>query len=273
MTEESLTTDMVQNDRKGSLVHIKMEMASLLPNEPFYRELIEEMLDEDYGYEIEKKRAEILGRLKVTQKSKKKKSVKNVKEKKVGKADLIKILPDLSKAADQLSSALVKLEHNKNITTARKKSLGEILRRFFTRRESDIYYEIKSLDPISGQSRKENIHYNAFADKVGKKLQLLRSLGNTNGPQYAKLTESSEETIYQTLESNLLELRSYHKRMTGLDSMFKKEEDPTIRARIKGIRVETDTLKNIYMDCTKSLKEYSATKEEIAQLKALGIQG
>jgi hypothetical protein len=270
MTEDKVTADMVNKDRKGTLLNIKMEMTSLLPDEPFYRELIEEALDEDFGFDIEKKRAAVLERLKISNKVVKKKEKKEP-EITVDKKDLIKIIPDLAKAGDQLSSALAKLEHNKEITSAKRKSFSEILRKFFTRKETEIFYDIRTTDPLSGQTKKEKINYNDFSNTTRKKVLLLRSLNNTRSPQYAKIKDYQEDTLYSFLENSLIELRSFHKRLMGLDEMFKKEEDQAIRTRIRGIKVETDTIKRIYMECSKDLKEYSAKKEELAQLKALGI--
>ncbi|MDC7223336.1 MAG: hypothetical protein PQJ60_06310 [Spirochaetales bacterium] len=267
----SHSAEMVAHDLKGILMAIKLEMTSQLPGAPFYRELIEEIFSEDYGLEGDKKKDDILKRLNVAGQVKKKEAKKKETERKVDKGDLLKIIPSVAKSGDQLASALAKLDHNRDITSSGKKTLIEILRRFFSRKEDDIYYEIKVMDPGSGHNRKVKINFTAFSDKVRKKTQLLRNIGNSNSQQYEKLTEYTEEMLQEFIENNLSEIRSHHKKMVGLDEMFKKVDDPAIRARIKGIKVETDTLKRLYMECNTSLKEYIAIKEEMAQLKALGI--
>ena len=265
------TSEMVTKDLKGLLMSIKLEIGSQLPGSPFYRELIEEILDEDFGFDGERKRADLLKRLNIQDRKDSQKKKKKEPEKKVDKQTLLKIIPDLSKSADQLGSALAKLENNREITSSKKKGLAEILRRFFNRREEDVYYDVKTTDPVSGQSRKVKINFTSLSDKIRKKTQLLRNIGNTNSQQYEKLTQYSEEMLKEFIDNNLMELRSFHRQMVGLDEMFKKEDEPSIKARIRGIRVETDTLKRLYMECNKSLKEYMSIKEEMAQLKALGI--
>lgn len=272
LAENTVTSEMVNRDKKGLLLNIKMEMNSLLPDEPFYRELIEEILDEDFGYEGDKKRAELLDRMKVAEKEKSQRKEKKKQEIVVGKKDLLKIVPHLASAADQLSAALAKLDHNREITSKRRKSLGEILRRFFARKETDIIYEVRTLDPVTGQNRRERISFNSFGETIRKKIVLLRNIGNANSAQYMKLSQYQEEMLYSFLDNNLIELRSIHKRVVGLDGLFKKEEDQTIRARIRGVKVEADTIKRIYMECSKDLKEYKARKQELAQLQALGIE-
>lgn len=270
--EVNPTADKASKNLKSLLMSIKLEMNAQMPGSPFYRELIEEIFAEDYGMEGEQKKAALLKSLNVSKETRKKQVKKKDTSRQVDKNHLLKILPLMEKSADQLASALVKLDHNKEITSDKKKGLKEILRRFFQRKENDIYYEVKTTDPVSGHARKTSLNFNALSESIRKKTQLYRTIGNTNSQQYQKLAEYSEEMLKEFIENNLLELRAFHKKMTGLDEMFKKEEDPTIRARIKGIKVETETLKRLYMECNKSLQEYVAIKEEMAQLKALGIE-
>ncbi len=267
------TSESVTRDLKGILVAAKLEITSQLPGEPFYRELIEEIFTEDFGYDGEAKKQAVLKSLNITGSRKKEVTQKKKTEKKIDKTYLLRIIPDVSKAADQLASAAAKLEHNREITSARKKSFVEVLKKFFNRKEEDLFYEVKTVDPVSGQSRKVRLNFTTLMDQIRKKTQLLRNIGNSNSQQYEKLAEYSEEMLMEFIENNLMELRTFHKKMVGLDEMFKKEEDPALRARIKGIKVETDTLKRLYMESNKTLKEYLSLKEEAAQLKALGIEG
>jgi hypothetical protein len=266
------TPEMISKDLKGTLMAIKLEINTQLPGAPFYRELIEEIFSEDFDFESEKKREALLKSLNYTHKKATKEVTTEKKQKTVDKTYLLKIIPNLAKSADQLGSALAKLEHNKEITSAKKKSLKEILRRFFNKKETNIYYEIKAVDAISGHQRKTKVNFMSLTSQIRQKIQLFRNIGNTNSQQYEKLSEYTEEMLQDFIENNLRDLRSFHRNMGGLDEMFKHEEEPTIRARVKGIKVEADTIKRLYQECNKSLKEYIAQKEEIAQLKALGIE-
>ena len=266
------TSEMVSKDMKGLLMAVKLEIGSQLPGSPFYRELIEEIFDEDFGFDGEQKRASLLKRMNISTRKEQKKAKKKEPERKVDKHTLLKIIPDLSKSGDQMGTALAKLEHNKEVTSSKKKSLGEILRRFFQRKENDVYYEVKTTDPVSGHTRRIKLNFTTLTGQIRQKAQLLRTIGNTNSQQYEKLSQYSEDMLKEFIENNLMEIRSFHRKMAGLDEMFKKEDDPAVKAKIKGIRVETDTMKRLYMECNKSLKEYLAIKEEMAQLKALGIE-
>ncbi|MBN2625242.1 MAG: hypothetical protein JXA95_01150 [Spirochaetales bacterium] len=273
LTAVNPTEEEYNRNSRNILLSVKKEMNGVLPGEPYYRELIEEILLEDFAPDGQARREQLLKSIKTSVPPKKEVKSQKKEKKKVDKAFLLHIVPELAKAGDQLASATAKLEHNRDITAARKNSFLEVLRRLFNRKEEDIYYEVKTIDPVSGHERKIKLNYTSLIDKLHKKNQLLRSVGNTNSPAYGKLKEYSEKALMEFIENNLLDLRAFHKKMVGLDEMFKMEPDPTLRARVKGIRVEMDTLKRIYVESNKSLKEYVAQKEEQAQLKALGIEG
>jgi hypothetical protein len=73
------------------------------------------------------------------------------------------------------------------------------------------------------------------------------------------------------LEKNIRETQMMHKTLTALDEYFKTSADRDVRERIKGIKPELGTIKNVIIRANAKRHEYGAQKEEEEQLKRLGV--
>jgi len=257
-----------------AVLSVKVEFSTQMPNQPFYKELIQELLQEDYGSDKETLQEVALRNLEVkNQVIKKKKHTKQIDAKK----ELMKIISLIAKCSTQLSASYTKLENNHRASNEIKRSFGEALaywiKNIFSSPEKTENYELRVVDPMTSLKKKEIVNYAIFTDSLSKKIQVLRSLETNASPVSQKLKSSSTENLFNFIEKSIHELRSYHKKLEGFENHYRSLTDPEIKPKIKSLKVENDTLKYQIGTITRNMNEVSAAIEEEKQLKALGIDG
>jgi hypothetical protein len=263
---KKITQNMSASD--ATLENIKKKMHSAMSGTPFYKELIEEIIKEDYSKNGQDMRDMILNALKVP--TVKQKSVKPLINFKSILLDGIQVIGG---ASNSLTEILTKLDENQTIMENYKKSLmqiiKELIRQITNAEPEEVIYSVEYLDQTKGVPVKEKIYFYQFRDELEKKIRFLASL--MRGPAYQKLSAMTEEQIIGYLEKNIAEVQNYHKTLGALDEFFKTKVTPENRDKIKGIKPELSALKNSYVKANQLRYEYSAQKEEEEQLKRLGI--
>lgn len=255
-----------------AIMAIKMEFPASLPNTPFFRELIQELLNEDYTANKEQLRKLALHNLEVQGITKKK--VKKEVQRDFRK-ELWKVLGLISKCSTQMSTSYTKLESNHKSLHERKKTFGEALsywlKNVFGSKKKGESYEISIVDPMTSLKKKEVIVYATFTDKLVSRIQALRNIETKTSALHEKLKSAGEKQLFQFIEDNIHDLRSFHRRLEGFERYFKQVREPEIKPKIKSMKIDLDTLKYQIGNITRQMNEVSATIEEEKQLKALGI--
>ena len=134
------------------------------------------------------------------------------------------------------------------------------------------FYEIEMIDLNTTMKRVERLEFNNFSAAMQKKSRYLTGMLIKTSPIHAKLEQMPDEEIYGILEKNLIEIKLIHDRLEALDTYFKSETPPTERNKMKGIKVELGNLKNSIALVNQKMHEYVARKDELIQLKKLGIE-
>jgi hypothetical protein len=263
-----------QNITKGmsageaTLDGIKKKIPSALPGSPFYKELVEELIKEDYSSVGADLRDTILNALKV--KEEKQKAAKPAVNYKNILLDGIVVIGG---ASTSFTEILSKLDENQTVLESRKKGFFEMIRdliRQLTNAEpEEVIYHVEYMDPTKGVPVKEKVNYHEFHEELDKKTKILSSF--QRGSAYNKLSGMTEEQIIGHLDRNIRDVQTYHKTLSALDEFFKANAAQEDRAKIKGIKPELSALKNIIVKANQFKHEYSAQKEEEEQMKRLGI--
>jgi len=267
----NIRKNITQNMSAGeaSLENIRKKMPSALPGTPFYKELTDEVIKEDYAKEGDDLRETILNSLKV--KEEKSKAVKQA-------VDFKKILLDgivvIGGASNTLSEILTKLMENQGVLESKKKSLfeaiKELIRQITNAEPEEVIYNIERMDETKGVPIKEKLHFRQFISDIEKKNKVLNSF--MRGPAYNKLSAMTDEQIINYLERNIKEVQTFHKTLGALDDFFKSTVSQEDRDKIKGIKPELSALKNTYVRANQLRYDYNAQKEEEEQMKNLGIK-
>jgi hypothetical protein len=266
-----LKENAITEQREEVVKAIKRKFAQNLPNTTFYPELIDEILDETEGPNAEQNRIALLEKLGVQEEKPKKK-----KEQKVsGKSIIMDSFRLLSSGSTPLEQVISKLQYNKNLLTNKSQSFAEKFRRWLfnmTKREADNeVFEIEYLDPKTATYKPVQLDYSKFLAELQKKSRLLSSLGTKMSNTYQKLESTSEDKAYEYLSKTIEELQSILLKLPALDTYFKHEVPKNQRNFVKGLRLETSALKNSVVKANQKRHEYVSHKEEMEQLKKLGV--
>jgi len=262
----SVTKDMSAGE--ATVDNIKKKVHTEMPGSPFFKELIEEIIKEDYSDSGMDLRDTVLNTLRVVDNTKQK-AQKAAVNYKVILLDGIVVIGGATKSITEIIS---KLQDNQAVLESRKKtffeSVKEIIRQITNAEPEEVIYNVESLDATKGIPVKERVNFHQFMDELEKKNKILASF--VHGPAYNKLTNMTEEQIIGYLEKNVKDMQTYHRTLTALDDFFKANVQPEARNKIKGIKPELSQLKNTFIKANQLRYEYSAQMEADEQMKRLG---
>jgi hypothetical protein len=263
---QNITQAMSAND--ATLDNIKKKMPSALPGSPFYKELVEEVLKEDYSASGADLRDVLINSLRISE------AKQNVAKPAVNyKNILLDGIVVIGGASASLSEISAKLSENQTIMENHKKTfmekIRELIRQITNAEPEQVIYNVEYVDSTKGTPVKEKVNFHKFMDELDKKIRFLNSF--VRGPAYNKLTAMSEEQITGYLDKNINDAQSLHKTLSALDDFFKANVVAEDRDKIKGIKPELSALKNTFVKANQIKYDYSAQKEEEDQLKRLGL--
>jgi hypothetical protein len=251
-------------------VNIKKKFAAALPDKPFYPDLIEELVKEDYSKDGPGLRENILKSLKAPDNK-----PKVVKAAVSFKNILLEGIMLLGSTAATFNEIALKIDENELLLENRKigfwDKLKRIVQQALNKEPKPVIYEIEYMDTLKGIPVREKINFNNFRNEIDRKVRTLSAIGNRAGGALTRLEAMQEEQLIQFLEKNIREIQSTHKLLNALDDFFKTEVDREVRNMVKGIKPELATIKNSIVRANQKKHEYSAQKEEEEQLKRLGI--
>jgi hypothetical protein len=264
----NITAAMPAGDALG-LPQVKKKFAALMPGKPFYPDLVEEVLKEDYSKAGPGLQQNILKQLAVPENkpviAKPAVSFKSI---------LIEGLNSIGSAAVTLVEIEPKLEENKILLESLKNGFWDKLRQLMQqiiKKEPDpVIYEIEYPDPVKGIPVREQVNFNNFCSDMERKVRVLMTLGS-RGAAAARLEAMDETQLLGLLEKNIRDVQSLHKILSALDEYFKAKIGKEDREKVRGIKPELATVKNAIVKANQRRHEFSAQKEEEEQLKRLGI--
>jgi hypothetical protein len=263
---QKITQSMTANDATPE--NIKKKLPSAMPGAHFYKELIEELIKEDYTSSGQDLRDTLLNSLMV--KGEKQKAAKQAVN---FKSILLSGIQVIGGASNSLIEIGAKINENHSVMESHKKGLlfaiKELIRQITNAEPEDVIYNVEYLDNTKGIPVKERVNFHAFRDEMDKKAKILNSF--VRGPAYQKLSNMNEDQIISYLEKNINDVQNFHKILGALDDYFKANASTEDRSKIKGIKPELSAMKNSYVKANQLRFEYSAQKEEEQQLKSLGI--
>ena len=254
-----------------TMLIIKRKFAETMSDRPFYPELIEELIYENYSAEAESLKNKLLQKLSIPQETHNKK--KSVVSFRPALMDAIRSLGSLSYI---LSDTISKLDDNKLILDSEQNGfwqrVRQVILKMLNKDMEEVFYDIEYLDPILGSTKTERLNFGEFRTELDKKSRYFASLSSRNSSLMTKLETLSEEQLLTLVSKNLDELQRIHRVLTALDEFFKTEVSKENRDKIRGIKPEISAIKNSIVKANQKRHEYIAQKEEEEQLKKLGIQ-
>jgi hypothetical protein len=254
---------------EATVGQIKKKFAAALPGMPFYPDLVEEVIREDYSKEGAALRERILKQLAVPDNK-----PKTAKAAVSFKSILVEGLQAISSASAALGEIGPKLDENKQLLENRHKNFWEkmrqVLQQMLNKEPDPIIYEVEYLDTAKGSPVREKVDFLSFRTEMDRKCRSLTTLG-AKASAAARTGAPDETQLMGYLEKSIREVQSLHKILNALDEFFKTAVDRENRDKIRGTKPELATIKNAIIKANQKRHEYSAQKEEEEQLKRLGV--
>jgi hypothetical protein len=256
--------------REEAVKLIKRKFAEVAPERPFYPELVDEVLLEDFSSDGPALREALLQRF--AQSDDKKAEATQAKS---FKGMILDGIRSLSAAGFTLEQAVAKLDDNSALLSSIDQGLGarlkRMLRKLFSPEDKTLSYELTFVDPVTRVSAHEALDFTAFSDETGKKARFLSSIAQRGGASARRLEGMSDEQAYKFLQRNIEELQRTLRVLGALEEYFKAEAPDDAKARVRGIRSEITTIKGAVIKAKQKKHEYVAQCEELEQMKRLGI--
>jgi hypothetical protein len=253
----------------AQISHIKKKFGAVMSGKPFYPDLVEEVIREDYSKDGEKLREQILKKLEIPD-SKPKIAKPQISFKTI----LIEGFFAIGGAGAILAEIAPKMNENAGILENRRKSFWEkirkLLQQMMNKEPDPVIYNLEYLDTSRGVKVRESVNFADLQRDVEHKIHTLQNI-SSRGANLSKLESLDETQLVGILEKNIREVQSLHKTLSALDDFFKTSVDPEDRDRVKGIKPELSSMKNAIVKANQKKYEYSAQKEEEEQFKRLGI--
>lgn len=257
------------NDDEALKLMRRQHKALSLPG-PFVPELAAEVLAEEHAPDAEERRREALARLSVKQeeskKARPKESLRDV---------LVSAIRGLSAASRPLEAIGENLRTNAEIAQQQTGGFMDRFRRWIdkltNRRPEKASYTVEFTEETTGVKQSETIVLEDFLEVIAKKSRLYSSFLTRAGGPWMKLQKASDEQLYQYINRELGECHLVHRRAGALDEHLKEHAPPSERKKMKGVKIELSSVRNAIVNANQLKHDYVAKKEEIEQLKKLGV--
>ena len=250
---------------------IKDLFPSCMGKKPFSTDLVQEIVEEDTAPNKEELRAKLLDKLKI-QEEKSKKKVNAVDTHEL----IMMAIRSIGSLAEQYNSVLEKFVSNHDVLLAAnnnfKQKLLRLIRNVLGLSEPPVEYMVSITDHGSNQQRKELVNYKEFMGGLNKRTKYYSSITAKNSANYQRIDSQKDDLIFGFVNKQLTENGRLQVLLTALDDYFKASAPPGFRTKIKGIKMELTTLKNLLVKINQQKVEYAAYVEEAEQMKKLGIE-
>lgn len=257
---------------REDLVHrMRQKWAESTGDLPFYAELAEEIILEDFSSEGQSARDEILRRLAVQEEK------KNLSETRSFKAVAMEGSRVLIAAGFQLGDAVQKLQDNQALLDVQDRTfmtkVKRALRQMMGKKAEHVIHDVEYFDPVTSERKNESIDLTALLEDAGRRAQSLSGMVSRTSVAAKRLENATEEQVYKFLEKGIEDLQSYYRKFFALDDFFKTAvTDPDLKGRVRSVMMELGSIKNAFIKANQKRHEYIAQREELEQMKRLGIR-
>ncbi|MDR0409908.1 MAG: hypothetical protein LBH18_05880 [Spirochaetaceae bacterium] len=240
-------------DGIATIDSIKKKFYPLFPEEIFYPEIVQELLDEDNSPDANV-REDILKKLNVTE------YAKPIFEETVSlKPTLIEGLNALCSTVSTFREIIVKIEHNHGVYRRKNRSIRKaivtLFKILFKKKQTADFYECEIAGSFS--SRVKIINHYLLVKKLNEKIKELRTItGSTT-----KLEKMDEEELLNYLSRNIRDIQKHHRLLAALDKFFRTKITNKQKNHIKGMRPELTTIKNALSKAVVKYEYYLVTRK------------
>lgn len=265
-----IDTATLSSGTSAAIKEVKKSFAINMRDQPFYNELIDEIIKEDYSPERAVLQQELLSRLSSTRIDTKKAAAEE--SLKPTLMDGIRVLGSVAPQLDELATKLMENQHLlMSVEKGFFQKFVELLRKAFNRPEEEREIAITTVDPLTQTSKRETVDFNAFIEDLKRRSRIYTGFTSRTSASYQKIELQQEQQILDLLTRHVAELNVLMKQCAGLDEHFKQNAPLEVRDRVRGIKVEISAVRTNLVKANQCRAEYTSQVEEQQQLKKLGI--
>ena len=253
-----------------AVLQIKKLYSKCIPNSYFDSDLVNELVQEEYGPQKVQLRKQLLEALQIKDAKKEKKEVKVDT-----RAMLTNALHSLCGLAPQFEQINHKLIDNEDTLVQARLTGWEkfmiLIRKAFHIDEKPHSYTLAIVEPLTKSTRSESVNFKDFTSEIARKARVYNALTIPESPQSKKMFSQSEDAIFDFLVKQQSECQRISTLLNAFDEYFKSAAPSEAKASIKGLKMELTSVKNILVKSNQLRAEYSAQLDEAKQLARLGI--
>ena len=258
------------SSEKEEVAQIKKMFSSIIPGEPFYTQLVEEIAREDQAGNRDQLQAAVLEKLEI------KEEKKNSKVNEINTKEMVlDAIHSLCAQCTPLSAVYTKLsENNEVLQSASATFWGQLiaaLKKAFGIPEKPVEYEVTIVETATNTRRKQKINFATFIADIHKKSSFYNSFSLKNSLAYKKFQNADEQKLLEFLNKQVSDLQRISILLKALDDYFKNNAPTEKRSKIKGLSMELMGLKNNMVNTNQRRAEYISYIEEQEQMKKLGL--
>lgn len=255
----------------GIVSKVKDAYKSTDMREPFYSELVRELIEEDYtesGNQTREQKLQNLGE---------KESQKKTREKRddSAKKALLESVHSIARASRHLEEAVTKLQDTSEAYESRKRGLWTRIKRWLEKTAQGsakkLVYHISYADITTSARHTEEIEFNKLMTEISAKARQLAGIQTPNSRAAARIEGASEEQIIAYLTKTIEQVQMFHRSLNSLDQFFKANMPPEQKARLRGIKIELSSIRGAIQEANQFRHEYVSKQEEVQQMKKLGV--
>ena len=256
---------------ENEVAEIKRLFSKIMGKKPFYADLVNEIASEDLSEEKENLQERVLSKLGIKQtEGKPKPKGPNSKEILMGSVQA------LGGIGPVLSQLYIKLAENFDLLFYVKKTffrkIMQALRKAMGLSEKERTCTIPVVDQKSGNQVMQKIKVNEMLADIDNKKRIYSGIA-AKGIEYAKIEGASETAILTFVNKQITENQALFTTINALDDYFKANVEILLRPKVKGLKIDLSSYRNAIINVNKKRGEYVSIKEEVSQMRKLGING
>lgn len=255
-----------------AVLQIKKLYSKCIPNSYFDTELVNELVQEEYGPNKVQLKQKLLESFQVKEVAKQEKKVQVIDT----KAMLMNALRALCGLAPQLEQVNHKIIDNEDTLVQARLTGWEkfmiAIRKAFHIEEKPRTYTLAIVETLTKSTRSETVNFKEFSSEIARKARVYNALANPDSPQSIKMAAQSEDAIFDFLIKQQSECQRISTLLTAFDDYFKSTTPAEAKTNIKGLKMELTSFKNILVKSNQLRAEYSAQVDEAKQMARLGIR-
>lgn len=240
--------------------------------DPFYPELIREIVEEDFterGRQLREAKLQAIEQESGSEQNKRHTQKANLK------TILLDAVRAIANTSRHLQTCVEKLTESSEVYESRRRGIWVRIKRWLYRTAQGsppaVTYHISYSDITTSARHTEEVDFNALMDEVSKKAKQLAVLLNANSRAAVRLEAAGESQILSFLTRTIEQVQMFHRTLNGLDQYFKANTPPAQRPRIRGIKIELSSIRNSIIRANQLRYDYVARQEEAEQMKKLGV--